>query len=344
MSETPPSSKPSYGSAIRVAQIIHWLHELPYGISLQELRSRLGVSERTLARYIQTLKESFFDEEGEALVEVAKGGPHGRLRFRRRGLDMEGTAYELMSLYMALGLMAFLEGTFIQEGAQEALDRLQNTLQRRHGHETALVLKDFQKKFFQWSEAPKDYSGHNELLDQLIKALVLQRGAEIVYQRPGGPEKVHRIQPLSLIMFKRALYLVGRKHKEDRVLDLTLAIERIKQVTVSDQGFAYPQDYDPAGRFQEHFGLVRENAEPADLVLHFDSEVAANVASRKWHKTQDIERHEDGSVTLRMQVGIGEELIAWILGYGHHVRIVAPQSLRQTIGERLRRALDLYTD
>jgi len=64
MSETPPGSKPTYGSAIRVAQIIHWLHGSPIGISTAELVNRLGISERTLARYLQTLRESFFDDSG----------------------------------------------------------------------------------------------------------------------------------------------------------------------------------------------------------------------------------------------------------------------------------------
>jgi len=342
MSDTPPSSKPSYGSAIRVAQIIHWLHERPYGISLADLKGRLGISERTLARYIQTLKESFDDERGEPLVEVTKGGTQGRLRFRRRGLDMEGTAYELMSLYMALGLMAFLEGTFIQEGAQEALDRLQNTMLKRHGHETALILKDFQKKFFHWSEAPKDYSAHNETLDQLVKALVLQRRIELVYRRADGTEKTHNLQPLSLLMFKRALYLVGRRKRGDETFDITFAVERIQDVTVSEEGFAYPADYEPARRFQNHFGMVRDTS-PVKILLHFEAEVAANVESRQWHSSQRIAPLEADRVSLEMEVGITQELIGWILGYGDYVTVIAPAELREQVADRLRRALARYT-
>ena len=49
---------------------------------------------------------------------------------------MEGSAYELMSLYMALDLMAFLEGTFLMEGAQDVLDRLQERIRKEHGHQS----------------------------------------------------------------------------------------------------------------------------------------------------------------------------------------------------------------
>ncbi|MDJ0836993.1 MAG: WYL domain-containing protein [Acidobacteriota bacterium] len=342
MSDTPPSSKPNYGSAIRVAQIIHWLHEFPYGISLQELRGRLGISERTLARYIQTLKESFYDDEGEALVEVAKGGSQGRLRFKRRGLDMEGTAYELMSLYMALDLMAFLEGTFIQEGAQEALDRLQNTLRKRHGHETALVLKDFHKKFFTWTEAPKDYSDQNEMLDQLVKALVMQRWIEIRYNRgSGAPDKTHCLKPLSMLMFKRGLYLVGRKPKNSEELTLTFAVERIKEVAILEESFAYPQDYEPESRFRNQFGMV-QSGEPKRVLLHFHKQVAPNVGSRQWHHSQQVDTREDGSLNLTLELDLGEELLSWILGYGHYVTVMEPPELRAMVIDRLKQALDRY--
>jgi len=344
MSATPPSGKPNYGSAIRVAQIVHWLHECPYGVSLAELRERLGISDRTLARYIQTLKESFDDDEGGPLIEVAKGSSQGRLRFKRKQLDMEGTAYELMSLYMALDLMAFLEGTFIQEGAQEALDRLQNTLRQRHGHETALILKDFHKKFFHWTEAPKDYSAHNEMLDQLVKALVVQREVEIVYVSMGGrPPKTHRLSPLSLLMYKRALYLVGRKKSDAGERDLTFAVERIERVSVTQTGFSYPGDYLPESRFQTGFGLVQEKSEQQTVVLRFSEQVVRNVASRQWHTSQTVNHLDDGSMELTMRLAIGGELLGWIQSYGHYVTVIEPLELRTQIIERLRSTQALYT-
>lgn len=344
MSETPPGSKPTYGSAIRVAQIIHWLHGSPIGISQAELVERLGISERTLARYIQTLRESFFDDDGEPLVEVARSDSGaGRLRFRRKGVKMEGNAYELMSLYLALDLMAFLEGTFLMSGAQDLLDRLQERVRKEHGHQTSLVLKDFHKKFFHRTEAPKDYSHLNDLLSQLVKALVLQKQVDIVYQSPGKPEKEHHLWPLSLLMYKRALYLVARRPSEEpgKTRDLTFAVERVKSVRVSEEGFFYPQDYDPEQRFQNTFGLVRES-DPYDVRLLFDATVARNVGSRTWHKTQKTVVHEDGSLEMSLTLDAGEEFIAWILGYGHHVRVIEPPELVTRIRQRLEQTLGQY--
>jgi len=345
MSEQPPSGKPNYGSALRMAQMMHWLHQFPYGLSYRELTRRLGVSERTLHRYIQNLKENFFDEDGEPLIETVRSDETGRLRFKRKRVDMKGAAYELMSLYLALDLMAFLDGTFLHEGAQEVIDRLQQTLLKERGNETMLMLKDFHKKFFHWTEAYRDYSAHNELLAKLVKALVLQRKVEMVYQSPGKPEKTHLLEPLSMLMYKRALYLVGRKRVEgeSKPRQLTFAVERVKSVRLTDDGFFYPSDYHPEQRFASSFGLVT-GKEPVEVRLWFDPVVAENVSSRRWHPSQRQRQLEGGALELTLEVEPNAELISWIMGYGRFARVLAPDDLREDVVGQLRRALAAYED
>ena len=341
MSEVPPSGKPSYGSAVRMAQIMHWLHGSPIGISFQELVERLDISERTLTRYITTLRESFFDDNGESLVEVLRTERGGRLRFRRKGMVVEGNAYELMSLYLALDLMAFLEGTFLMDEAQEALERMQERM-RRH-HQTALIFKDFRKKFFHWTEAPKDYKAHNQILDHLVKSLVLQKQIELVYQSPGKSPKQHLVFPLSLLMYKRALYLIARRpakgSRETR--DLTFAVERIHEIRVSEDGFFYPQDYDPHKRFQNSFGLIQES-EIERVVLNFDPIVAANVASRRWHRSQECQLETNGSLQVTFELYPGQEFLAWLMSYGPYVKVKEPPSLKETVRTNLIQALSQY--
>ncbi len=345
MSKEPPGGKPNYGSAIRMAQITHWLHRHPFGLLLSELRQRLGISDRTLARYVNTLRDTFFDEQGDPAVEVVKSGGQGRLRFTRKRVQMEGTAYELMSLYMALDLMAFLDGTFFHEGAQEVLDRLQKNLLRDHGNEAALILKDFHKKFFHWTEAPKDYSAHNEILTSLVRSLVLQKYLEMEYQSPGKEAKRHVVAPLSLLMYKRALYLVGRKKRDssssEPERELTFAVERIRSVQLLTDSFFYPQDYQPEHRFRNSFGLVRETS-PEPVRLWFHPRVAQNVSSRRWHPSQETTHLESGGVELAFMLEIGVELLGWIMSYGPFVKVLEPEGLRKQVAERLREALSYY--
>ncbi|CAM2007221.1 helix-turn-helix transcriptional regulator [Acanthopleuribacter pedis] len=340
MSETPPSGKPTYGAAMRVAQIIHWLHEHPIGLSLKDLTERLGIHERTLSRYLKEIRTNFLDHDGVPLVEVVRQGDSSRLRFRRRDVTMEGSAYELMSLYMALDFMTFLDGTFIHEGAQDVFDKILAAVHKTQGHQVSMVMKDFKKKFFHFTEAPKDYSSHNAALEKLVQALVHQKKIEIVYQSPRGPKKTHQLSPLTMLMYKRALYLVGRRDldpdpdRPERKRDLTFAVERIAKVTLLDERFWYPEDYRPEERFQSSFGLISEK-EPEKITLRFDKLVAQNVASRRWHHSQKNQFKRDGSLHVTLHIAVSFELKAWILSYGRFVKVLEPTVLIEDLREDL---------
>lgn len=337
MSEVPPSSAPTYGSASRLAQIVHWLHQSPLGVTMEEIEERLAVSGRTLFRYVQVLKETLYDEHGDALVEVVRGEGSARLRFRRRGAALDASAMELMSLFLGLELMAFLEGTLFREGARGVMERLRDLMQRTGNHKAALMMKDFDRKFFHWSDAPKDYRHSNRQLETMIDALVRQRQIRLLYQAPRREPKTHLIAPLTLLMYKRGLYVVGRTQTQPQ-RDLTFAVERIREVTALEESFAYPIDYNPRLRFEHHFGLI--GGDIVDLRLRFHPRVADNVASRTWHSSQKLERMSDGAVRINMHVALNEELVSWLLSYGSYVTVEQPEEVRQQLRTRYLQALE----
>ncbi len=232
--------------------------------------------------------------------------------------------------------MAFLEGTFLQEGAQGVLDRMQKTMMR--DHQANLMLKDFDKKFFHFREPPKDYSTKNTVLQDLVKALINQKKIRLLYQSPGKEPKEHLLEPLTMLMFKRGLYLVGRR-RDSETRDITFAVERMVSVSLLSDGFSYPMDYDPAVRFRNSFGLVQEK-DPRDISLLFHPRVAPGVASRKWHPSQETITRPSGALEVHLCIEPGSELQAWILSYGDYVKVLQPDSLREELRERLQRALD----
>lgn len=341
MSEIPPSGPPTYGSAMRIAEIVDRLHRSPLGVSFPEIRERLGISDRTLSRYVQTLSQAWVDDQGEPLVTVERAEGLSWLRFRRKPLKLQGTAMELMSLFLALDVMRFLQGTVFRRGTEEVLDRLQALLDHSQAHQARLVLKDFRRKFLHWTEAPKDYRDQGAVIGSLVDALVFQKRVVLEYQAPGKPCREHRLAPLTLLMYKRALYLVGRKTEMDETSQLTFAVERIRWVHVQGPGFAYPEDYDPAQRFQHGFGLV-QTGKPEQVALLFHAQVAANVASRNWHPSQVVNHRQEGTVELRFFIEIGDEFLAWVLSYGHLVRVLQPSHLVDTIKQRLENAFRQY--
>ena len=56
-----PSRKPSYGTATRLARIIYGLLSRPYGWSFEAIQQEIGISDRTLRRYIAVCRHEFVD-------------------------------------------------------------------------------------------------------------------------------------------------------------------------------------------------------------------------------------------------------------------------------------------
>src|SRR5690606_1088506 len=80
-----------------------------------------------------------------------------------------------------------------------------------------------------------------------------------------------------------------------------------------------------------------------DVAIHFDAEVAETVSDTRWHATQSIEDHEDGSITFRCQVDGLDEIKHWVLGYGRWAKVLSPPELANEIAAIAQAMVDRYT-
>lgn len=77
-------------------------------------------------------------------------------------------------------------------------------------------------------------------------------------------------------------------------------------------------------------------------ILHFTEYRARWVAEEMWHPKQQGRFLADGRYELRIPYGKPHELIMDILKYGPDVEVIAPESLRQVVREKLTQAVGLY--
>jgi predicted DNA-binding transcriptional regulator YafY len=68
-----------------------------------------------------------------------------------------------------------------------------------------------------------------------------------------------------------------------------------------------------------------------EVEILFDAEFANTVADTQWHKTQEVEFHEDGSATFRCTVAGLDEIVWWVLSMGPHCEVRAPDELRERV-------------
>jgi predicted DNA-binding transcriptional regulator YafY len=70
--------------------------------------------------------------------------------------------------------------------------------------------------------------------------------------------------------------------------------------------------------------------------------VRAWVSGEVWHPKQEGRLQDDGTYLLRFPYAQEPELVMDILRYGPDVRVIAPESLRESVAAKLRAAAALY--
>jgi predicted DNA-binding transcriptional regulator YafY len=331
----PDRRKPTYGAATRLARLVYELASRPHGWSFEAIADEIGISERTLLRYLRACREELVHPDGHPVLEVVRRGERRMLRLAEPAPATEAGVYQAVSLYLTLSVLAFLEGTVLRQGAQDIWERLERALPPRQRSRLANIAR----KFYAVPFLAKDYRAHDDLLDGIVRCLIDQRRMRIDYGGVVGEGQVHDFDPYTLAVHRGGLYLIGYSHRYHRIV--WLAVERIRRAETLQDRFDYPMGYSPAAHTEGMFGIIEGPVTYVELLL-LNPETTAFLSARRIHPTQQFRRRRDGTTLLSMKVRGTNELASWILSLTPWVRVLRPSSLRDEVAGRLRDATRLY--
>lgn len=330
-----PARKPTYGAATRLARLLLGLQGRTRGWSFAAIEEALGISERTLMRYLALARRELVGADEQPVLETFRRGDQRFLRLAERAPLGESTVYQVLSFYFALSVFQFLDGTVLRQGVQDLWERFLGSVPAAQRARLAA----FRRKFYVVPHALKDYGAFDEALDAIVWALVQERRLRIDYGGLRGAGKTHDFEPYTLLMYRGGLYLLGRSHRGGKVI--ALAVERMRSVARLPSRFEYPAAYAPEKHTEGIFGLI-EGPETLVELLIKDDETHVYLASRRLHPTQALRARRDGTWVLSMTVRGTAELRYWILGLGPHVEVLRPATLRAEVRALLRRAAAAY--
>jgi proteasome accessory factor B len=330
-----PARKPTYGSAARVGRLLYGLLSRPRGWSFSAVESELGISERTLLRYLAACRRELVDSDGRPIIEAFRLGDRRMLRLAESGKMEESAAYQVLFLYFAMSVFQFLDGTVIKEGVADLWERFLRSVPAAQ----RTRLGDFQRKFYAVPHAMKDYRDFDAQLDTIVFCLSNNRRMRVDYSGMLGEPKVHEFDPYTLLMYRGGLYVVGRSHRRGAVI--TFAVERMRHIERLPDTFEYPEGYSPEKHSQGIFGII-EGPQTAVELLIKDAPTRAYLESRRIHPTQQFRPRRDGRTVLSMTVRGTDELKYWILGFGPHIEVLRPAALRNEVAALLNAAARAY--
>mgnify|MGYP000872515200 CR=1 FL=1 len=178
------------------------------------------------------------------------------------------------------------------------------------------------------------------MLALIYRAYYERKQIQITYQTLKEEQGMERIvEPYSIIPYGRSWHMIAYCQRKQYILQFK--IDRILEAHLLESGYERPRDFDLDEYMGDSWGLMRGAAyEPEPVVLAFDNIAGRWVSEEYWHKSQEIEKNEDGSFTVRFHVGVTPEMISWLLYYGARVRVIEPAWLREKVEEEHRKACE----
>ena len=176
-----------------------------------------------------------------------------------------------------------------------------------------------------------DLAAEQPVLGPLYSALLERKRVRFEYETADGTSSSRTVEPYGLVHRRGNWYLVARDLDRDE--QRTFRVSRVRSdITRLDATFEIPESFD-AQAF-----VAREAWEtgPEDVtaIVRFDERL-------RWWAEQNlgdrqIEDGPDGSLDVHVEVANADAFVSWVIELGSDVEIVAPDSLRARLCDRIR--------
>ncbi len=314
-------------TATRLITLIMLLQRQP-NQKARELAEQLGVSRRTIQRYINML-----DEMGIPIY--SERGPYGGFSLVR-GYKMPPLVFspeEAVAVCLGTSLVGEMWGQLYQDAARGALAKLDNVLPDEQRHEVAWARQTLL--------ATHMHRADNELLaphlEKLRRATRERRRVTMVYRGREQPERLQRdVDTYALIHRWGWWYGVGYCHLREAIR--SFRVDRIVELTLLDKTFDVPSDFD----VQEYLAAESHTRPRFRVRIHFAPK-AALLALDDRSLWDTVEEQPDASVIVTYAVQNLEWAARTALSYGPDVVVLEPEELRRLVGERARAIAAQYT-
>lgn len=313
-------------------RIIQTLITARFGKSAADLADGLEIHPRTVYRDLEALQAAGFPltqekRDGKTVWSILDAARHQ--------VPVPLHLTELMALFISRGMLNRLEGTALFASIESFFDKIKATLPA----ETMAYLEKIETGTEISFRAVKSHDRLDDKLAAINEAIAERRVVSIDYftmsrRRPSQ----RKVDPYKVRFFEDTFYLIGHCHHRNAVR--VFAVDRIRDIRITDTGFKVPEGFDADRLMENSFGIFR--GDPVTVKIHFDASVAGYVQERIWHPTQQLALQSDGGLIFNATVAGIEEIKFWVLRWGARAHVLAPDELRCAVADEARAMLAAY--
>lgn len=351
-SKTPRVGRPggAFTQNRRLAELRRALESEPRGLTLEDLARMLGITQRSVRRYLRAYDGTKEDAPFETLdsVETTPGGPHlWRIKPGERGRAVQlrrAQAYAILATRRALDV---LRGSALYEDADLALAQIAKIAEtpfRASPKGQISGESGLEQRFFFLPPAATSYGARGEDLDELFRAVADLRVVRFRPRARAGEPRAERVvfHPYAMVVHEGSIQVLGCRIQNARPTEPeVVSLDAMTEIRASEtEHFELPESFDMTPYLHGDFGVARPSK--ARAIVEFDARAADAVRARKLHPQQRLATSPDGRVRVSLPLVSVDRLVAWVLSWGDAARVVEPVELAQRVAATLERAAARY--
>jgi predicted DNA-binding transcriptional regulator YafY len=286
----------------------------------QRLAEQLEVSERTIRSDIDFLRDRF-----QAPIEFSrvKGFYYTDPEWRLPTISL--TKGELFALTLGARMLEAYAGSAYATELRSAIARLGERLPEQTWVDLQQIA-DERILFRSGAEINLDPDVWHKLEDACQTHKTVQM---TYYTASRDAVSERKLDPYVLHIYRGTNpYVIGYCHRRQEMR--WFRVDRIKAIQVLEETFVP----DPTFDAKDHLEMIFQHEAggiPLPVAIWFDAPTAPYIRERRWHPTQEIQEHGDGSLTLHMMVRGMNDLKRWVLGYGKGAIVREPLELVELV-------------
>ena len=282
-------------------------------LKASELAEELGVSERTVHRYMGML-----DEMG--IPVYSERGPYGGFSLVRgyKLPPLVFTPEEATVLYLGAELVQDVWGVSYHDAAVAARAKLDNVLPEALLQEVRQV----QRGLLVTGWFRRDYGPWAPILDDVRRCVTYRRQVCLTYRSFRRDVTKRLVDPYALALQWGHWYLVCYCHLRGELR--TFRVDRIQAIEPTGETFEVPADFAPREYLQRMAG--ERPATYYRVVVRFEPE-AAHIVRERREDWQELTEGADGSVTLAFDTSDLAWPCRWVLTYQGGATVIGPPEL-----------------
>ncbi|MBD2667368.1 helix-turn-helix transcriptional regulator [Richelia sinica] len=281
------------------------------------LAKQVEVSERTIRSDLAFLRDRF-----NAPLEFSRSKGHHYTDPEWRLPSISLSQGELFALTLGARMLQAYAGSAYINDLRSAIVRLSERLPKQ----TWVDLQQIADERILFTSGAETYLDP-QIWGQLVEACHNSRQVSIHYYTASRNASSNRVIDPYLLHIYRGTnpYVIGFCHQRQAMR--WFRVDRIRKLQLLDSKFIRDPTFNPKEYLEKIFQAEVGNGNPRLVAIWFDAATAPYIRERRWHSTQEIKEHPDGSITLQMQVTGLNELKRWVLGYGKGAVVKEPPEL-----------------